>query len=312
MRRLLKISMVVILPMLVSLSMGEVYAFDPIVSEKALPDQTPESSTVYESLKYYSEILGRDVSYSVYLPKDYEGSTMNFPVLYLLHGYSDDETGWIQFGQIQRIADRAIQNDEAAQMIVIMPDAEVTWYVNSADGNEAYEDFFIKELIPHVDKEFRTRTDRQFRAVAGLSMGGYGALVMGLRHPELFSSSGALSAGVFTDDEILEMEQNRWNSSLGLPFGMDLSGEARLKGNYRQYAPQQMIDDYKEKNKTTRFYIDCGDDDFLILGNLALHAQMIKAEIPHEFRVRDGGHSWTYWRTALPEVFSFISEVFHR
>ncbi|HLU94152.1 MAG TPA: alpha/beta hydrolase family protein [Membranihabitans sp.] len=272
----------------------------------------PGPGTVYESLQFYSEILGRDVSFSVYLPPNYEGSTVNFPVLYLLHGYSDDETGWIQFGQVQRIADKAIAQHKSAQMIIVMPDAGVTWYVNTAAGKENYEDFMVQEFIPHIDAEFRTRKDRQYRAVAGLSMGGYGALMLALRHPDLFSTSGVLSAGVFTDEEMLAMNQERWDRSLGLPFGEGLTGEARLSGNYQEYSPQAMIDSYKEKDHTTRFYIDCGDDDFLILGNLALHAQMIKAEIPHEFRVRDGGHSWSYWRTALPRVLAFASDVFHR
>lgn len=272
----------------------------------------PGESTVYESLQFYSEIMGRDVSYSVYLPPNYDGSTVNFPVLYLLHGYSDDDTGWVQFGQVQRIADRAFGKRAAAQMIIVMPDAGVTWYVNTTEEGEAYEDFLTKEFISHIDSEFRTRSDRQFRAVAGLSMGGYGALMLGLRHPDLFSSSGVLSSGVLTDDEILAMNQDRWNSLLGLPFGMNLEGDDRLKGNYQQYAPQSMIEAYLEKDQTCRFYIDCGDDDFLILGNMALHEQMIKADIPHEFRVRDGGHSWSYWRSALPNVLSFVSEVFHR
>lgn len=271
-----------------------------------------ERGTIYESLKFKSEILGRDVSYNVYLPKNYDNGTQNFPVLYLLHGYSDDETGWTQFGQVQRIADHSINSNNAAEMIIVMPDAGVTWYVNSADESERYEDFLTGEFIDHIDKEFRTRSDRQFRAVAGLSMGGYGALAMGLRHPDLFSSSGVLSSGVFTDEAILEMEQKRWNSLMGMPFGMDLVGEDRLKGNYSTYSPAAMIDGYKKQNHSVRFYIDCGDDDFLILGNMKLHALMIQADIKHEFRVRDGGHSWTYWRTALPNVLSFVSEVFHR
>lgn len=272
----------------------------------------PEGSTVYESLQFYSEIMKRDVSYSIYLPPGYESTTMNFPVLYLLHGYSDDDSGWVQFGQVQRTADRTFRRWNAAEMIIVMPDGGVTWYVNTTEGQEAYEDFMTKELIPHIDSEFRTRADRQYRAVAGLSMGGYGALMLGLRHPELFSSSGVLSAGVLTDDEILAMEPGRWNSLLGLPFGKDLIGEDRLHGNYKEYSPQAMIDAYLQKDHKCRFYIDCGDDDFLILGNMELHAQMLRAGIPHEFRVRDGGHSWSYWRTALPKVLTFVSEVFHR
>lgn len=312
MKRLLGIGMSLTCLVLFSFPVVRAMASDPGVHVHNTTNEPPNESIVYESLQYYSQILDRDVSYSVYLPRDYEGSTRKFPVLYLLHGYSDDETGWIQFGQVQRIADKSVDNEVAAQMIIVMPDAGITWYVNTAGNEENYEDFLTREFIDHIDKNFRTRPDRQFRAVAGLSMGGYGALLLGLRHPDLFSSSGVLSAGVFTDEEILDMKQNRWNSSLGLPFGMGLTSKARLEGNYRQYAPQAMIEAYKKQDKSTRFYIDCGDDDFLILGNLALHAQMIKADIKHEFRVRDGGHSWTYWRTALPEVLTFVSEVFHR
>lgn len=274
--------------------------------------ETLSRSVVYESVELKSEILREVVRYNIYLPKDYHTSTMKYPVLYLLHGYSDNETGWTQFGQVKRIADDLIDGHEAAQMVIVMPDGGVTWYVNGTDDGAQYEDFFVQELIPHIEKEYKVRKGRQFSSVAGLSMGGYGALMLSLRHPDLFSSAGILSAGVFTDKEILDMEQAQWDRLLGLPFGKGLSGQDRLEGNYRQYSPEKMIAEFKEKRGKVRFYIDCGDDDFLILGNMNLHALMIQEEVPHEFRVRDGAHTWSYWRSGLRSILPFVSEVFHR
>lgn len=269
-------------------------------------------SVVYESLELESEFLGKPVRYNIYLPEDYHTSTMKYPVLYLLHGYSDDETGWTQLGQVKRIADEMVRNHEAAQMVIVMPDGGVSWYVNGTDGGDRYEDFFIQELMPHIEREYKVREGRQFSGVAGLSMGGYGALMLSLRHPDRFSSAGILSSGVFTDEEILEMGQTQWDRLLGEPFGKGLSGQDRLDGNYRHYSPEKMIAEYKEKKGKVRLYIDCGDDDFLILGNMNLHAMMIREEVPHEFRVRDGAHTWTYWRSGLRSILPFMSEGFHR
>ena len=131
------------------------------------------ASTICESLKFKSEILGRDVAYSIYLPDGYDTSTRLYPVLYLLHGWSDNETSWIQLGNMQIIVDKAIRSNEAVPMIIVMPDAKVTWYVNAYDGKDSYEDMFFKELIPEIQKKYRARSDKEFRAVSGLSMGGY-------------------------------------------------------------------------------------------------------------------------------------------
>ena len=109
-------------------------------------------STVFESLSFESNKLGRKVSYSIYLPSDYNTSKRNYPVLYLLHGYTDNETNWIQMGQMKTIADRAIANEEAVPMIIVMPDAWDTWYINQHDGKVPYEDMFFEELIPYMEK----------------------------------------------------------------------------------------------------------------------------------------------------------------
>lgn len=267
-----------------------------------------------ESLTVKSTILDKNVKYSIYLPADYDLSNRRYPVLYLLHGYTDDETGWTQFGEAHLIADRAIQSGESAPMIIVMPDAGVTWYVNNYDGKAKYEDFFIKELIPFIDATYRTRSTKQYRAVAGLSMGGYGTLIMATKHPELFSVAAPLSAAVWTDEEIAAGDENFWDNSLANIYGKKgLKGKDRLTEHYYKNSILKIVETGNTEDlKKVRWYIDCGDKDFLIKGNMALHAVMIDQKIPHEFRVREGVHNWTYWRTALPEVLKFVSESFHQ
>lgn len=272
-----------------------------------------QHGTVRESLKVKSILLGKEVKYTVYLPFDYETSSRSYPVLYLLHGFTDNETGWTQFGEANYIADRVIAAGEAPPMIIVTPDAGVSWYVNSYDGKTKWEDFFIKEFIPLIDKGFRTRPSKEFRAVAGLSMGGHGTMIMATKHPDMFAAAAPLSAGVFVDEEVLKLEDEAWDYLVGEPYGKGLKGEARLNEHYRKNSVLDIVKNANAEDlKKVRFYIDCGDDDFLIKGNMALHSLMIDKGIPHEFRVRDGGHTWTYWRTALPEVLKFVGESFRR
>lgn len=272
-----------------------------------------QQGIVKESLKVKSATLGKDVEYNIYLPADYETSTRRYPVLYLLHGYTDDETAWTQFGEANRIADRMLQSGEITPMIIVMPDAGVSWYVNSADGKVMYEDFFVKELIPHIDATYRSRSSREFRAVAGLSMGGHGSLIMAMKHPDLFVAAAPLSAGILTEDEIVAMPDENWDEVFGPPYGKGLKAKERLTAHLFQNWILKIVETANaDELKKVKYYIDCGDGDFLIKGNMALHAAMIDKKVPHEFRVRDGEHNWTYWRTALPDVFKFVSESFHR
>ncbi len=264
---------------------------------------------VLESMVFESELVSYPVEYSVYLPPDYDSSERSYPVLYLLHGYSDDETGWVQFGEANRIADDAINSGEAASCIIVMPDGKVTWYVNSVDGSDPWEDMFIREFIPFIEEQYRIRKKKEFRAISGLSMGGNGALLLSMRHPDLFSSCVAMSAATFTDEEILT------NDTYDRYFG-DIYGprpEDAVSDYWKAHSPLHLLDsvDY-DKLKSIRYYIDCGDDDFLYKGNSALHVKMRDLGIPHEYRVRQGGHQWSYWRTGLYDGLIFISEKFHR
>lgn len=268
-----------------------------------------QQGKVFESLKFESSKVNYPVEYSIYLPPDYETSERSYPVLYLLHGYSDDETGWIQFGEANSIADKGIASGDFSSCIIVMPDGKVSWYINSADGKDPWEDMFIDEFIPFIEKEYRIRSKKEFRAIAGLSMGGNGSLLLAMKNPDMFSSCVAMSAGTFTDEEILANDQYD-------DYFKDIYGEKPASGvsdHWKANSPLYLLDSVDiKKLKSIRWYIDCGDDDFLYKGNAALHVKMRDLEIPHEYRVRQGAHQWSYWRTGLYDGLKFISEKFHR
>lgn len=285
-----------------------------LAAAAAIPaqDQTNQGR-VLEGLRFTSAILGKDVNYAVYLPPDYEASTRRYPVVYLLHGYTDNESGWVQFGEVNLAADRAIAEREIPPMIIVMPDGGVAWYINDYQNKIRYEDMFVQEFVPHVDATFRTRPDREFRGISGLSMGGWGTLMFAMKHPDLFSACAAFSAGVWTDDEFTAMNQEAYERVLGPVFGPKLAGRERLTPHFRKYSPLELAKTLPETSlKRVRFYIDCGDDDFLTGGNCALHLILRERKIPHEFRVRDGGHAWSYWRTGIVDGLEFIGQSFHR
>jgi len=269
--------------------------------------------TVKEGLQIKSEILGRSVNYTIYLPYDYYTSDRAYPVVYLLHGFGDDETGWIQFGEIQAKADAAIAAQQIAPMIIVMPDGGKTWYINNYDNSCRYEDFFFDEFLPSIESTYRIRKEKRYRGIAGLSMGGYGSLVYSFHHPDMFAACAAFSSGIHSQDQILALSSEQWNSAFGPVFGPDLEGEARLTPHFRQNSILDLAATLdKESLSSVRYYLDCGDDDFLFKGNSLLHIALREREIPHENRMRDGGHSWPYWRNGITDGLAFISASFHQ
>jgi len=160
-----------------------------------------------------STILNKNVNYTIYVPADYDQSQRSYPVVYLLHGYTDDNTAWLQYGEVNRYADKAIADGTIPPMIIVMPDADSSFYINSYDGKEKYEDFFIKEFIPSIEKTWKIKSEKRFRGVAGLSMGGYGTLIYALKYPELFAAAAPLSAAVFADDDITGFQENSWDKT---------------------------------------------------------------------------------------------------
>src|SRR5450432_161837 len=196
---------------------------------------------VIEQRTVKSTILNKQVKYTVYLPADYDYSERNYPVVYLLHGYTDDNTGWLQFGEINRYADQAIAAGTIPPMIIIMPNADSSWYINSYDGKEKYEDFFVKEFIPGIEKTYRIKAEKDFRAVAGLSMGGYGSMIFALKHPDLFVAAAPLSAGIFDDNQMLDFADKDYENVFGQLFGRGLKGKDRLNKAWYDYSVLKIV-----------------------------------------------------------------------
>lgn len=267
---------------------------------------------VIEGLSILSKITGYDVNYSVYLPPCYESSQRAYPVLYLLHGYSDNETAWVQFGEVNRTADKAIEEGLIPPMIIIMPDAKVTWYVNNYDGSDRYEDMFFEEFIPQVEQQYRIRSQKEFRAISGLSMGGNGSLLYAIRHPEVFGACAAFSAAVYTNEE-MKYHLSEGNKTWFAPIYGSLDKKGELPRHWMNYNILNTLkNEPLDQVKHVKFYIDCGDDDFLYKGNAALHVLMRDLKIKHEFRIREGAHNWTYWRTNIIHGLQFVGNTFHR
>jgi enterochelin esterase-like enzyme len=267
-----------------------------------------QTGKVFDNLSMKSKILSMDRKYAVYLPPDYETSQRSYPVLYLLHGGGDDQTGWVQFGEVLTIADKAIKDGSATAMIIVMPDANTgqRGYFNDIRGQWKYEDFFFQEFMPYVEKTYRIKSDKRYRAISGLSMGGGGSFMYALHHPELFSAACPLSAS--TGPITLEQYKTTLRNNK-----IDIADTTVISSYYNRHSALALVNNMPDSvKKSVRWYIDCGDDDFLYEGNSLVHIAMKKKDIPHEFRIRDGAHSWEYWRTALPTVLAFVSMGFHQ
>ena len=228
--------------------------------------------------------LQRMHSATVLLP---EKKTGPFPVLYLLHGQSDDHTAWTRHSNIERyVAD--------LPLIVVMPDTERGWYVDAArDPSRPFETYITRDLIPFIDATYRTRPERSGRAIAGLSMGGYGAFTLAAKHPDLFCAAHGFSSGFARGRQDLT-DDSEFHLVFGdLPAGTDYDVFALMDKVAAQLAP-------------TEFSFDCGIDDFTLDANRALHRHMASLGIPHRYEEYPGAHDWAYWNerilTALPQL----------
>jgi S-formylglutathione hydrolase FrmB len=276
-----------------------------------------QHGTVDNSGVVISEILDREMGYSVYFPESYHTSTREYPVMYLFHGMTGDHNDWINLGEVQRIAGSAIADGNAPEMIIIMPDGLYdAFYINNYDGSIRWEDFFHEEFMPEIESRYRITTQRNGRAIAGLSMGGYGAMYHGIKYKEKFGSIYAMSAAFLEvepkpaeerNDREREFHQKTWG-----PYN-----EEGFPENFKDHSIQEMFKamepiDPAQNNRTTlpKIFIDCGDDDFLIQQNMNLVSIMNEKNVTFEFRVRDGAHTWKYWRTALKKTLVFAGDVF--
>jgi len=268
--------------------------------------QTPAAQLACESVP--STILGHSVNYCVALPPGYERGDARYPVLYFLHGLFEHETSWSnQSGQ--RTWEQLMTEGKIGNFIVVMPDGGKTFYVNSFDGHERYEDFFIQEFIPGIDRKYRTLAEREARGVSGTSMGGFGALHLGMEHPDLFASASAHSAALIAKFPNPLPTEGRWGfyaRVLQEPFGAPLN-EAYFDANN-----PLTLAEHPERFANLKIYFDCGDQDRYGFDEGAkLLDQTLGAKgFEHEFELRPGNHGWSYLGQYLPYSLEFHWKVF--
>ena len=256
-----------------------------------------------------SKVLGASVKYNVYLPSGFDKSDKQYPVIYMLHGLSDNYTAWVERGGMQTVADELIGTGELREVVIIMPNAggpdiHNTWngYFNMPGWN--YEDFFFKEFLPQVEQKYRIISDKGHRAVMGLSMGGGGSTVYCQRHPDMFSSCYAMSAW-------LENKQ-------GQVGGKDLKKDKLyyVSNAVNEHSALAFIDNADDATlqalRTVKWFFDCGDDDFLVRLSFELHMKMKEKGVKSELRVRNGVHNWEYWHTALRTALPYASRNFDK
>lgn len=249
-----------------------------------------------------SKLLGKAIDYSILYPVNYQregNAEKKFPVVYLLHGYTGHHTNWIER---TRVALYATHYD----LFIVMVEGENGWYTDSATvPNDKFESYILQELMPDVEKRFRVSAERDGRAIAGLSMGGYGALKFGFKYPSRFgmvaSMSGALGAASWTDSDLKNLEAVRQSllKTLG-PMG----SSTRLQNDLLKLTREVSADGIK---LLPVIYFDCGTEDRLFSSNRSYADLLVERKIPHEFRQLPGNHSWPYWDQQVREILSLAA-----
>jgi S-formylglutathione hydrolase FrmB len=267
------------------------------VATRSLQASTTPVNIRTQTVQFESKLVGKTLPYNVLLPVDYNqpaAKAKHYPVVYLLHGLTGHYTNWLEH---TRLVDYSVANE----FIIVMPEGNDSWYTDSATvPTDKYESYIVQELIPDVEKRFRAASAREARAIAGLSMGGYGALKFGVKYPQLFafagSMSGALDAASWTKAQLGGFE---FILRTLLPVYGAENSETRAANDINKLYRELPA----EKIAALPFvYLDCGTEDPLLQSNRSFVEILLTRKIPHEYRQLPGGHSWPYWDAQVQEV----------
>jgi putative tributyrin esterase len=260
--------------------------------EPSYPDHARlTSNVVMRDVTFHSASLNRAMPYRVVMPAN-TPTRMKFPVVYLLHGGSGNFRDWTNYSDVARFAERGL--------ILVMPDGDESYYTNSnAHPEQRYEDYIVKDLIVDVETRFPVASDRAHRAIAGTSMGGFGAIKLSLHYPELFSFAAGLSSALDVPSRPFSI--HRWGQwkhhrSIFGPWG----GTTQLAND-----PFELIKS-ADPAKTPYFYLTCGDAEGLILPNRKFARLLDERHFAHEFHIVPGGHNWNQWNARLEDCFGCL------
>jgi putative tributyrin esterase len=253
-----------------------------------------EDSSRVLSLSHESESLGREMPMKVFLPKGYQSSKDSYPVLFLLHGLGGSSRNWSERTDL-------LLKSESLRLIIVMPEGGDGWYSDSvSDPKEAYESYLIKDLLPFVDASFQTIAKREARFIAGLSMGGFGAIKFGLNHPNLFSVVGSFSGAL---DAPLRGEGNAFlRPSISRVFG---EPDSELRRNSDIFRTVESASE-ESRGDFPFIYLDCGTEDWLMETNRKFSELLLSKKIPHEFRQLPGRHDWQYWNSQVGQFLRLL------
>ena len=271
-------------------------------TQGVVTSQVPANPRV-QTIQFESKLVGKTLPYNVLLPVNYnqpDSRTKRYPVIYLLHGLTGHYTNWLEKTKL-------VDYTVPYEFIIVMPEGNDGWYTDSATvPTDKYESYILQELIPDVEKRFRASGDAGSRAIAGLSMGGYGALKFGVKYPQQFvfvaSMSGALGAASWTESDLKGLEFIL--RSLQSVYGSASSPTRAANDLGRLYRdlPAASI------ASLPYIYLDCGTEDQLSEVNRDFVAILMTRKIPHEYRQLPGGHTWTYWDSQVQEVLRIASK----
>ena len=253
-----------------------------------------------------SKVMNKDYKAVIVLPSSYATNTKAYPVLYLLHGGYGHFDDWIKKTQdttlIQKLSDQY-------NFIVVMPEGEIfSYYLNSPVKKESqFETYITRDVIEKIDNSYRTIKNRNGRAITGLSMGGYGALYLSARHPDLFCAAGSMSGA-------LNPDMQGWKLTPDMAKNIKQAFEdilGPIETNQQRYADASVINMADRfKTDSIKLIFDDGTEDFLIEANRELHRRLVFNDTPHDYSERPGSHTWAYWQNSLPYHALFFSKVF--
>lgn len=258
---------------------------------------TPVHKTV-NHIKVPATNIASPMDVNVILPESYSTSPdKKYPVVYILHGYDGDYNTWITLTE-PKLDSLASHYD----MIFVLPDGRDSWYWDApADPKLKMESFFVEELVPYIDENYRTIADAKHRAITGLSMGGHGSLFLAMRHSDIWGSCGSMSGGV-------NINKAKWAKSWKI--ALRLGSQAQYPERWKNHTVITLVKNLKPGQLNITF--DCGVDDFFIGVNRELHEEMLKYNIPHDYSERPGKHSHAYWKNSIRYHLQYFNDIFIR